>query len=464
MKRRKKGLIPSLLMVMGVVSSVLSQNPGGVTGSSVWFKADEGVYENNAGTNTAENGDVVRNWAEQSGNATLTQVRIRTGNPRFRQLGANFNPMIELDGNDMLRNIGGRFSHTAIIDNTENTFFMVKNRHSFSGVEAGFSNASADRAGYYEGFGNRQRVDYGNPNQAMVGTINSRNVYSLARYGTSNASANRTLALNGTTDVSLGSLNSMAGAPTGRFGFGAEPRFIFAFSTVDIAEYLIYPLSLNMTDVEKVESYLGIKYGITLGHNYYASDWNGTTGTILWTLGGGYDNDIAGIGRDDASELNQKQSRSENSDALVTIGLGNIQTTNIANTNTFATDRNFLVWGNDNASTTVINTGIPNGFVEKINRNWQINETGSVDTTLVQIPNSAVTGFSSTSALVMVVADNDTFKGNVVTVPLIQNGTNWEASFDFDGIKHFTFGIVTSPDFMRHGKSFQWSTKQSMEF
>ena len=108
-----------------------------------------------------------------------------------------------------------------------------------------------------------------------------------------------------------------------------------------------------------VDRYLALKYGITL---IQPTSYVNSSGTTIWdaTTNGTYHNNIAGIGRDDGSALNQKQSRSVNS-GLVTIGLGAIATANIANTNTFATDKTFLTWGNDTGATTLTSTGAPRG-------------------------------------------------------------------------------------------------------
>jgi len=217
--------------------------------------------------------------------------------------------------------------------------------------------------------------------------------------------------------------------------------------------------------LQRIESYLAIKYGITLDQgtptNYLASD-----ASVIWdaTANATYSNDIAGIGQDVLSALTQKQSKSVNTGAIVTIGLGSIDATNAANANIFAADKDFLVWGNDNVSTAVVNTGIPSVFSEKIIRNWLVNETGAVSNTLVQIPNSAVAGFTNTTALQLFVADDAGFTTNLIAIPLVQNGANWEATVDFNGVKYFTFGIVASGDFMRHGKTFQGGTEQPMKF
>ena len=92
-----------------------------------------------------------------------------------------------------------------------------------------------------------------------------------------------------------------------------------------------------------MESYLAIKYGITLSDNYLASD-----GTSFWNINGTYSEDIAGIGRDDCAELHQKQSKSSNTTGLIEMYHGDVTnafpTTNTVNSNDL-TDATFLSLG-----------------------------------------------------------------------------------------------------------------------
>ena len=64
-----------------------------------------------------------------------------------------------------------------------------------------------------------------------------------------------------------------------------------------------------------------IKYGIIISSDYLASD-----ATTLWdaTANSTYHNDVAGIGRDDASGLNQKQSDSD----IISLALGSLAADN----------------------------------------------------------------------------------------------------------------------------------------
>ncbi|HAI18447.1 MAG TPA: MAM protein, partial [Xanthomarina gelatinilytica] len=118
----------------------------------------------------------------------------------------------------------------------------------------------------------------------------------------------------------------------------------------------------NLTqERNRIQSYLAIKYGITLGVNGTSQDYVDSAGNIIWDANTGvaaedvFNYDIAGIGRDDDSDLLQKQSRSVNNaldgatrgQGVLTIGIGSIANTNNLNTNTELEDKEFLVWGND---------------------------------------------------------------------------------------------------------------------
>ena len=129
---------------------------------------------------------------------------------------------------------------------------------------------------------------------------------------------------------------------------------------------------------------------------------------MIWDIDTGvpaddvFNYDITGIGRDDDSDLNQKQSKTVNTSDDITIGLGSIETTNTANSNAFSADESFLVWGNNNGSLTAqpaVNVDISSGIVgvstivdfESFGRTWKVVETGTVSNTKISIPASMLT-------------------------------------------------------------------------
>jgi len=71
-----------------------------------------------------------------------------------------------------------------------------------------------------------------------------------------------------------------------------------------IAEVIAFNRTVSVQERERIQSYLAIKYGITLpvtAINYYDS-----AGNIVYNLSDDYVNDIVGIGRDDDQGLSQR--------------------------------------------------------------------------------------------------------------------------------------------------------------
>lgn len=225
-----------------------------------------------------------------------------------------------------------------------------------------------------------------------------------------------------------------------------------------IAEVITYTVRKNDTsERRRIESYLALKYGITLGVNGTSMNYEDSNGNVVWnqSANSGFNFDIAGIFRDDSSQHNQKQSKSINPTEVMTIGLTDILPTNTANTSTFPTNRSYLVWG-ANGGTMVdsgVNLDIDLGpttittITEVVNRKWKLVETGGdVGTVRVNIPTasflSGLPALGPTDAYVMVVATNATFTTGLETVFMSTIGSNETCIYDFDGTKYITFGVA----------------------
>jgi hypothetical protein len=229
----------------------------------------------------------------------------------------------------------------------------------------------------------------------------------------------------------------------------------------------IITLDTRATDAQRsnIQSYLAIKYGITLGVNGTSINYTNSDGNTIWNRNTGiaindvFNFDIAGIGRDDISKLNQKQSKSINTADDITIGLTDIYTTNTANTNTFDTDKKFLVWGNNHGTLAAqpavivdISSGItpaitPDGtkvsFIS-VGRTWKVLETGgNVATTKISIPSIMLTAtITPPGDYLMFISNTPNFDPTAEYRVMRENGANLETTYDFDGTKYITFGYA----------------------
>ncbi|EMT50124.1 hypothetical protein I532_24271, partial [Brevibacillus borstelensis AK1] len=183
------------------------------------------------------------------------------------------------------------------------------------------------------------------------------------------------LSLNGVQKSSLVSNDPKFTANTSgaNYYIGAGHESVFDGK---ISEVILYNRKLELVERQKVNSYLALKYGLTLKDengnptNYIASDsTDGTDGTKMWTANKnvGYGNRITGIGLDKAGNLNQKQSKSQEPGANVTIALGeNIELSNTANNNMITNDKSFFTFSDNDQSTeyttVVANDKLPNAL------------------------------------------------------------------------------------------------------
>ncbi len=229
-----------------------------------------------------------------------------------------------------------------------------------------------------------------------------------------------------------------------------------------IAEVITYDSRKTdgVTERDRIESYLALKYGITLGVNGTSQNYVDSSGNIVWDAvnSAGYNYDIAGIFRDDASNHEQKQSKSINSSSLVTIGHKEIYSTNSANTHSFDTDLDYLVWGHNNAALSgggsiSVDLGASTTSITTLfDRRWKVVEsrpTGSNDILEVKIsiPGGILPALTdpSTQEYAMIVSADAAFgAGHIVDViPLVQSGSDYQTWYDFDYTRFFTFGIAS---------------------
>ncbi len=360
--------------------------PGGTPGLMVWLKANSGVEK--AGAVPAGNGDAITTWRDKSGNGF---DYIAAAGPTLQSSTINFNPSVEI--------LAGGFDAPAGSElSTDWTVFFVSQKLASQPVGRLFDGHIGNNLwAHWSNFTNSIYLE-GNPsnyNSGIATTTGTQNLhlhsYKRAASGSLEARAD------GTSQTTFAGTNSASGIridiDQGNYSAGGE------HSNARVGEMIMYSTAITATEVMKVESYLAIKYGLTVAHDYLATD-----GTVIWnsTTNATYHHDVAGIGRDDNTGQDQRKSLSVNVGAGVTLDKGGA----------FGTDKNFILWGNDAGSGTSLN--VPAGYTLRTNRVWKVAVTGapgtvtfSADLTALGFPN---TGNAANYALLKD-TDNDFSSG-----------------------------------------------------
>ena len=432
-------------------ASVLA-TPGGVAGSSLWLRGDSGM-------SCTADACSVTDWQDQSGSARTADTVL--GTLSRVNVGVNFNPVLAFDATDAMR--GPSLMGTATLNHANIYVVSKKTTVGSSSDLYEFNNAGAATGGlgihqpftdnvvYFDAGVN----DASRRLTAPAGSI-VLNQYQLKSY---NASTTAGQTLGGTIRQGILKNGSVVSSDTTMTAFtggdkpyqfgGASLNYSGAAAAPDgvesFAEMIVFTSAITAAQQQQIHSYLALKYGITLGQtpatNYVASD-----GSVVWnaTTNAAHNKNIAGIGRDDASLLSQKQSRSINTASvgnLVTMGRGTIVTDNASNANTFSADRTFLVWGDDAASTGLaLSVTGTSPLLTRMTRTWRVQETLDAGTVTVRIPQSALAG----TAPVLIRSTDTTFNSSDTLVPLTPSGTNYEAAVDFTTGDYFTFAAVVA--------------------
>ena len=422
-------------------------SPGGVdTNIEIWLRA-------NLGTSTVIDGSTVSTWSDQAGSNDASAFN----SPVYNTNSINFNPSVDFNAADD--------DYMTIPDGSlpsfENQFLAVVGSHSDASIgytpyiiktqtwnwDEGWGIATNNEASelqyHRDTYTNAFPIDpgYNNPSLLTAWTDGTNDSFSLD-YGTPSVSSSESPDANDiVNDITIGA------SPDGVIlALPARRDFLDG----SISEIIVYNDDLTAIERQRVASYLAIKYGVTIlqtgtSGNYLASD-----GGIVWdrSTNTGYNNDITGIGRDDDSCLSQKQSKSNNTGSIVTIGNGTIETNNVSNLNTFSSNDSFLIWGNDAASTASQNTDVPTGVNDRIIRVWRVQETGTVGNTSISFDLTGLGYGSNASNFKLIIAPSasggtmssgityagGTLSGDVITF----------TNIDFNTGDYFTLGVTNS--------------------
>ncbi len=253
----------------------------------------------------------------------------------------------------------------------------------------------------------------------------------------------------------------------------------------EIAEFIMYDTVLSDVERVRVESYLAIKYGITLSNNVNGNatdneglesgtginegDYISSDSTVIWdaTTYNAYHNNIAGIGTDSTSMLLQRISHSVDSSAILILSTDSGFTApNLGAGRNSLANGNFVVTGNNGADITF--TLAFDGYNNtRMARSWVFDITGTADSVYLAIPNTIAFPNGSVPAIVLSGGD-DNFGTDDEIVPLNDDGLfYWAKVKPADALYYTFFGITDRADMkyiMRHGKYFKQGGEQPMEW
>lgn len=142
----------------------------------------------------------------------------------------------------------------------------------------------------------------------------------------------------------------------------------------DLLELLFYPRKVTDSEKQKIETYLSLKYGISL---IGIVDYVNYDGFKIWDSKANefYNTRVTGIGKDEAFGLTQKQSGNAQKDGLF-IGFGNIESSNELN-DYKVNDQTFLMWGDNTASLKFLKDKENLSPLQKMSRIWKMQNTSS---------------------------------------------------------------------------------------
>ncbi|PKF75965.1 hypothetical protein [Chryseobacterium sp. PMSZPI] len=210
-----------------------------------------------------------------------------------------------------------------------------------------------------------------------------------------------------------------------------------------IGEFILYSGTQTPEERQRVNSYLAIKYGVTLQQpqNYISSNL-----TTTWdsTLNTNFNNNIFGLAKDDSSVLNQVVSNSINAENNIILTVSTTNNFVLPNADPsrlgFPQNNTFLTIGdNNNQSSTLTNFSVAGKTIQRAWLAQRINNTAS---TWLQIDLSGYSGIVATDKVYMIVSDDSGFSQNVQMIPATSvTGGKAVFNYAFPGNKYFTVGI-----------------------
>ena len=439
-----------LLFLLTAVINLSAQTPGGVSGSVLWLKANTDASS--------------LTWTDKSSSGNdFTQTTV-LNQPTLASNVFNFNPAMNFDG---INSYMAQSSPVAFpTGNSDRSIFVVANATATDSYRWILAYGTP---GYPPGGGTCQignkdatliSAFYGSPadfnsivywdqqpnlNGAVAAFTMASNQETLFDKSLPIAGQLTAASLTATsTNAVIGAVNDLSVPAVSQFWSGA------------IAEVIMFPTALSSADRNKVESYLALKYGFTLGNITTPTNYTASDGTIFWTASTTFQNDVFGIGTD-ATGAGLTQTVSNSSTSGSGSGAGQFKKGNLTlSVATALTDGQFLLIGNDAGflDESAIFPGQGSVAAEgslRLGRNWKVQNTGSVGAVDLSFDTTGLLTLAGGTTLsnYILMIDNDG-NGNYADGPqtYISASSSTGNKLNFTGItlpNNAVFAIITSP-------------------
>jgi len=218
-----------------------------------------------------------------------------------------------------------------------------------------------------------------------------------------------------------------------------------------IPEILVFDNNLSSIDKQKIETYLSVKYGITI-NDISEKNYVSYAGDILWDSkkNKNYNFRITGIGRDDAFGLYQKQSKNSEDEHII-MSLNALKATNYQNPETL-NQGTFVLWGDNNQSFSFKEADLLSAHPKRdMFRMWKAQVKNSGTQNVKTYLYLTLSGLSPSDKVILRLFANESNYQNDISTDILGEKIGDKYVFkdimwdiDHDGTEYFTFNLKDS--------------------
>ncbi len=339
----------------------------GVSHLCIWLDAGTGAGSGAVSSWTARAGDI-KTQPHKTAHAGVSKV----------DNALNFNPVLRYSGANGSQYLSGEFNGRPQYAPT--MLSVAVPRVALGCCRSLFSTAPAGGPGLYND-GTSMGMDSAAGWRSTPVSVDQP-VLIRTRQAAANTTDNGEVYKNGLLGRLSGTIQPVSSASS-RFQVGGRTwDFDGRVFVGDIAEFMYYDANtLGDAKLNQIESYLALKYGLTLGTGANPVNYVGSGGGVVWTGHSTYQNRVFGIGRDSVG-LDQRVSKSVATEAVLTLATtADFRSANVQHgkRRTALNAGQYLVLGDNNGAVHALTAGAMGRSANRFARVWRVQNTGTVE-------------------------------------------------------------------------------------